>query len=89
MRRAKVDQNQKELVQYARNLGASVTHLHNVHGGVPDILIGYRGFNYLAEIKNEKGKLNELQVKWFNNWGGQARVIRTKEDINELLNIRA
>ena len=88
MRRAKVDQNQKELVEYARSIGATVTHLHSVGSGVPDILIGYNGSNYLAEIKNEKGKLNALQVKWFNNWSGQARVIRTKEDINELLNIR-
>jgi hypothetical protein len=84
----KVDANQAELVKYIRSLGASVQHLHSVGGGVPDIIIGYNDKNYLAEIKTLKGKLNELQVVWFEAWCGQCQVIRTKEDINELLGVR-
>lgn len=83
----KVDSNQAELVDYARSLGASVQHLHNVGGGVCDLIIGYNGKNYLAEVKTEKGKLNELQVMFFDHWKGQAKVVRTKEDIKELLGV--
>tara|TARA_R110002153_G_scaffold57939_3_gene159161 strand:- start:279 stop:563 length:285 start_codon:yes stop_codon:yes gene_type:complete len=84
----KVDANQADLVKYIRSLGASVQHLYAVGGGVPDIIIGYNGKNYLAEVKTLKGKLNPLQVMWFEAWGGQCQVIRTKEDINELLGVR-
>ncbi len=83
----KVDANQADLVKYIRSLGASVQHLYAVGGGVPDIIIGYNGKNYLAEVKTLKGKLNPLQVMWFEAWGGQCQVIRTKEDINELLGV--
>lgn len=83
----KVDSNQVELVSHARKMGATVQHLHSVGGGVPDIVLGYDGKNYLCEIKTLKGKLNELQVCWFDAWEGQVCVIRTKEDINELLGV--
>ena len=81
----RVDSNQVELVEYARLLGASVEHLHKVGGGVPDLVLGYEGKNYLCEVKTIKGKLNDLQIKWFTKWNGQACVIRTKEDLNFLL----
>ena len=84
----KVDSNQTKLVKHARKLGASVQHLHAVGGGVPDVIIGYQGKNYLCEVKAEQGKLNALQVTWFENWKGQACVIRTEKDIDELLKIR-
>ena len=84
----KVDSNQVRLVKHARKLGASVQHLHAVGGGVVDLIIGYQGKNYLCEVKTEKGRLNELQVSWFENWEGQACVIRTEKDIDELLKIR-
>ena len=81
----KVDSNQKMLVDHARLLGASVTHLHNVGKGIPDLCIGYEGDNYLCEVKRPDGKLNALQVEWHTNWLGQCCVIRTKEDLNFLL----
>ena len=83
----KVDSNQVRLVKHARRLGASVQHLHAVGGGVPDIIIGYQGINYLCEIKAEQGKLNALQVSWFENWKGQVCVIRTENDLNLLLGV--
>ena len=83
----KVDSNQKELCDYIRSRGASVCYLHAVGGGVPDIVIGYNGKNYLCEIKTLKGKLNNLQVAWFEAWSGHCVVIRTKEDINNILGV--
>jgi len=83
----KVDSNQVKLVKHARKLGASVQHLHAVGGGVPDVIIGYQGKNYLCEVKTEQGKLNALQVKWHSDWTGHSCVIRTENDINNLLGV--
>lgn len=81
----KVDANQVALVRYARELGASVQHLHSVGGGVCDLIIGHNGINYLCEVKTEKGKLNALQVEFMQGWKGHTCVIRTKEDVKLLL----
>ena len=83
----KVDSNQSKLVKHARKLGASVQHLHAVGGGVPDLIIGYQGKNYLCEVKAELGKLNALQVTWFENWKGHAIVIRTEKDLELLIGV--
>lgn len=88
MRRANVDKNQKSIVSHFRKFGASVTHLHSVGAGCPDILVGYNGVNYFVEIKSEKGKLNELQVKFFQEWNGQICVIRTNKEVEELLGVK-
>ena len=52
-RAAKVDDNQKEIVSALRKLGASVlitSQLKNCF----DILVGYKGINYIIEIKDGK-----------------------------------
>ena len=43
MRRAKVDQNQSEIVSALRDFGATVTSLHRVGEGVPDLLVSFLG----------------------------------------------
>ena len=88
MRAANVDKNQKSILKHFRFLGASVTHLHSVGGGVPDLLVGYNGVNYMVEVKTSKGKLNEKQVEYFNNWNGQVCVIRTNKEVEELLGLK-
>jgi len=85
--RKKIDAIQPELVDHARKLGASVEMLHRVGSGVPDLLLGFEGKNYLVEVKSEKGKLNKLQVKWHTDWKGQKCVIRTKKEIERLLGL--
>lgn len=81
----RVDKNQSKLVEYIRGLGASVAHTSNVHKGMVDIVVGHKGVNYLCEIKDGKGKLTPDQVIFFKNWEGQVQVIRTEEDVNDLL----
>ena len=51
-RRTRRDQNHKDVVDALRGLGASVVDLAAVGGGVPDVLVGYRGRTWLAEVKN-------------------------------------
>ena len=78
MRAAKVDANQSEIVECFRKLGFSVQTLHTVGQGVPDLLIGKHGKNWLIEVKDGvKKKLTCDQEKWHSEWKGQVAVICT------------
>jgi hypothetical protein len=75
-----VDDNQKELVKGLRELGATVQHLHEVGKGCPDILVGYRGRNYLLEIKDSakppsKRRLTKDEKVWHGKWKGSVAVV--------------
>ena len=61
-------------------------HLHAVGDGCPDICVGYKGKNYLLEIKNGPGRLTEKQVKFFSDWGGCASIVRSFEQALEVIN---
>ena len=84
MRAAKVDDNQKAIVKVLRNMGCSVQHLHAVGAGCPDLLVGYKGFNILLEIKDgtnvpSKQKLTPDQVIWHRDWRGQVEVVNSED----------
>jgi len=77
----RVDDNQTRIVKDLREAGMTVQHLHNVHGGCPDIVVGYKGKNYMFEIKRDKvAKLTPDQVIWHHNWQGQVNIIITSEE---------
>ena len=76
----RVDGNQPEIVQALRCVGASVTHLHTVGHGVPDILVGFRGVTYLMGIKTTKGRLTRDEKRWINDWCGQVAVVRSVDE---------
>ena len=77
-RAARVDENQSPIVNGLMLLGAKVQLLHAVGQGCPDILVGWKGKNFLIEIKNPDKpagdqKLTSDQVKWHKFWTGQKR----------------
>ena len=83
-RAAKVDRNQAEIVDALRKAGATVEPLHTVGKGCPDLMVGYRGRNWLIEVKdwqasNTDRKLNERQVEWHDGWKGQVAKVETVE----------
>lgn len=82
-RAAKVDGNHKEIVEEFRRLRCSVVSLAAVGGGVPDLLVGFGGRNFLVEVKLPKGKVSELQKKWYEYWEGYATVVRSIEEVRE------
>lgn len=86
---ARSDKIQPVIVATLRQCGASVCHLHAVGRGVPDLLVGYRGYNMLVEVKTETGRLNALQETWHASWRGQVAVIYTTEDAVALLQLVA
>ncbi len=85
-RAAKVDANQAAVVAKLRKLGLSVQSLAPLGGGVPDLLIGHGGRNYLFELKDgslcpSARKLTPGEAAWLDNWRGQAQVATCWEDI--------
>ena len=84
-RAAKVDANQAEIVEALRGIGCVVEPLHFVGSGFPDIVVGFRGVNYLFEIKNPEYscKLTKDEQEWHDEWRGQVHVVRSVEEAIE------
>ena len=91
MFKARVDANQSEVTKALRKIGCSVQHLHAVGKGTPDLLVGYKGNNYLLEIKDgEKPesarKLTPEQTIWHFDWKGQVAIVTSvQEAIDKIL----
>jgi hypothetical protein len=64
---ARVDANQEQIVSALRAYGAYVWII-----GLPvDLLVGYKGYTFLMEVKDgPKKKLTKLQEDFFKNWTG-------------------
>ena len=77
--RKRVDLNQTEIVDYLIDKGCSVTSLAAVGKGVPDLLVGYAGYNFLIEVKNpdvprRDQRLTPDQVEFHGDWDGNIFV---------------
>ena len=83
----RVDKFQPEMCQYLRRRGASVHVLSSVGAGLPDLLVGWHGRNLLVELKSPKGRLTLAQRKWIAEWRGQVAVVKSVEELEELLNV--
>ena len=87
-RAAKVDDNQREIVQALERIGAEVQSLASVGKGCPDLLVGFRGSNFLLEVKRPKakgqsaGKTTDDQERFLARWAGrgQAAIVKTVDD---------
>jgi len=86
MRRiARTDDNQKEIVVALRQVGASVQPIHTLGKGVPDLLIGFRGQNFLLEVKDgskppSQQKLTPDEKEWHKMWRGNVATVSTVEE---------
>jgi Holliday junction resolvase len=83
----RVDSNQKQLVKELRAIGASVAITSNIGNGFVDIVVGYKGVNYLFEIKDgekvpSQRKLTPDEVEFFAKWSGNCHVVH---NLNECL----
>ena len=83
--RKRVDENQKVIVAMLRDMGASVIPLHWVGRGFPDLAVGWKGLNYLFEVKNTSKKLTPKEAEFFKAWKGQAHVIESFDDAWRIL----
>ena len=80
----RVDNNQMEIVEMLRQMGASVSVGHD------DILVGWQGRTYWFEIKNADGKdkLQPGQKKMIDMWKGHYQVVHSVDEIIDVINRR-
>lgn len=89
----RTDANHKEIVDSIRKIPSlSVFSTHMVGKGFPDIVIGYKGINYLVEIKDgaktkSQKKLTDDEIRFHQSWFGQIIVCECVKDVLELLQI--
>ena len=83
----RIDDNHRAIVAALRQPpGVRVFSTAAVGKGVPDIVIGYRAYTVLAEIKGRRGRLTPAQTDWHFTWTGTPVVIlRTVDDVITLL----
>jgi len=84
-RAARVDANQAEIVAALRKCGCTVQSLASVGNGVPDLLVGRAGRNYLLEVKDGSKSpsardLTGDELRWLHGWRGAATVVETVEE---------
>ena len=76
----RVDTNHGEIVKALRAVGASVQSLAPLGKGCPDLLVGFRGVNYVLEVKYGKGKRNDGQVDWHTAWRGRVATVSSVDE---------
>jgi len=85
MRRGRIDENQRIIVDTLRTAGATVVLLSDVGKGVPDLLVGFRGVTLLMEVKDGKKPPSDRQLtpdqqRWHAEWRGGALAIVDSAD---------
>jgi hypothetical protein len=88
--RARIDRNQPEIVAALRKHGASVAVLSGCGGGIPDLVVGFRGGNWLFEVKDEFAKpsdrrLTPDQLIFHELWAGQIAIVTNCQEAIALL----
>lgn len=83
----RADDNQAEIVAILREVGVTVQILSQVGGGCPDLLVGWRGVNYLLEVKSARGKLSLAEAKFARAWAGQSAIVRSPEDALKIIGL--
>jgi hypothetical protein len=87
----RTDSNHAEIIKALRKIpNLSVFSTHEVGKGFPDIVIGYKGINYLIEIKDGKKppsarKLTPDEVKFHQEWSGQISIIKNLDELLQII----
>jgi hypothetical protein len=86
----KIDANQSAIVKELRQCGASVWITSNLGDGSGDIVVGWRGQNFIFEVKDpsqipSKRKLTSDEKEFHANWHGQIHVIESAGDALEIM----
>ena len=87
----RTDSNHAEIIKALRKIpNLSVFSTHEVGKGFPDIVIGYKGINYLIEIKDgnkppSARKLTDSEAKFHQDWRGQIKIVNNLDEVLNLL----
>lgn len=77
MKPGRRDANEPEIVSALTAIGATVDR---VERRPYDLVVGYRGHNYLLEVKTHRGKLKSSQIALQAAWRGQYAVVRSAQE---------
>jgi Holliday junction resolvase len=86
----RVDENQGDIVKALRACGATVRVITQ-GDGIPDLLVGYKGYTILMEVKDgnkppSARKLTDAENEFFEKWtGGALVVVNSVEEALEIL----
>lgn len=90
----RTDANQTEIVTGLRksNLAISVAITSGLGGGFGDIVVGFRGKNYIIEIKDgskppSKRKLTKAEKDFHDGWRGQVDVAKSLDDVLAIVGV--
>lgn len=91
-RAARVDDNQREIVEELRRAGCSVWSLAGVGKGFPDLAVGFRGRNLFLEVKDGskppcKRKLTPDEEAFHASWRGHVAVVESVEDALKIVGV--
>ena len=74
--RHRTDANQNEIVNALEKIGCTVYKI----GRPVDLVVGRNALNWLMDVKSEKGTLTPFQKRFFKEWKGQVRIVRSPEE---------
>lgn len=79
--KARVDANQAEIVRAMRELGAEVTHMHQLGKGVADLLVSWRQAWYVFEVKSgPREELTPDQIEWIGKQRAAVVIITSHDE---------
>jgi hypothetical protein len=85
----RTDVNQQEIVDALRMGGATVRDMSGIGRGFPDLCVGFRGRNWLLEVKRDgKAKFTLDQQTFQASWGGQWARVSNSVEAWEVINGR-
>ena len=90
MRARRIDDNQTEIVQALRAIGATVAITSAQGHGFPDLCVGIFKRTYLLEVKNPNQPksaqaLTAEEAIWHNEWKGQVAIVRNVTEAIEAI----
>lgn len=92
MRAKKIDDNQKLIVKQLRKCGVSVAITSMLGNGFVDLVLGFRGRNYLIELKDGNKSASRKQLtpdekEFFDTWSGQVNKCESFKEIATIIGL--
>lgn len=89
-RHARTDANHAEIIAALRAVGCSVVSLHQVGGGVPDLLVARAGETWCMEVKDgslppSARRLTFDELRFSQTWRGKYAVVTSAEEARRIV----
>lgn len=84
-RNPKRDANEREIIDALKQIGCTVKQLSAK--GIPDLLVGFRGKNFLIEVKQPNGSLTSDQKEFHACWFGTIHVVTTVDEAIRIVSV--